>query len=399
MAKTTKTTKSTPPGATRAPKAAEGDWDGQSKVFIKRLLRTDQIGNAGISFMGGEAPAEAGLGMTSAAVPADQAPTAPSSVLAAGPTEPVIPAPQEPAIAAAPEIPPAPVPAPAAAKPAKQAPKRTPPATRKKAPAAGKGATAKRAAPASPPKKRPAANAPASKRARPKPAEAGAPPEMATILREPEPVADTVARGWPEAAPAAAAPEAWVPPAVHYAPKRPPSRARRALRFTVLAAALVLAGIVGGGLLAVSWAPFGDSARFVTETFAWISDVLERSPPSRAPDSTAATASSTSAPPAPRASVDPPVPTPAPMPPARPQFEAMLAPAATPAAAPPPPPAARPSEAPPKFAPIAAEPERNAPPAQAQPAPAPPAPQPQPSASQPLYPWGTVPYYGRPGGY
>jgi hypothetical protein len=244
---------------------------------------------------------------------------------------------------------------------------------------------------------------------------------MATLLREPVAGIEPAPQDWQSPPPPSVAPT--VPPAAHFVPRQPPGRARRALRLTVLGAALLLAGIVGGGLLAVSWAPFGDTAKLVTDTFNWVAVMLQRSPAVRPaepptgalpapPSAPAARLGQEAAPPPARAHVEPP-PAPAPAPASsvdraaeaqvtRPQFERMLSPPSSASAPPPALPGAPPAEAAPKFAPTTPAGTASPAPVQAPPTaaqPPPPQPQAQAPASQPLYPWGTVPYYGRPAGY
>jgi hypothetical protein len=248
---------------------------------------------------------------------------------------------------------------------------------------------------------------------------------MATLLREPVAGIEPAPQDWQSPPPPSVTPT--VPPAAHFVPRQPPGRARRALRLTVLGAALLLAGIVGGGLLAVSWAPFGDTAKLVTDTFNWVAVMLQRSPAVRpaepptgalpAPPSAPAARLGQEAAPPPaqppaRAYVEPP-PAPAPAPASsvdraaeaqvtRPQFERMLSPPSSASAPPPALPGAPPAEAAPKFAPTTPAGTASPAPVQAPPTaaqPPPPQPQAQAPASQPLYPWGTVPYYGRPAGY
>lgn len=444
MAKTTKTSKPAAQGRKRGASPGEGEWDGKSKVFIKRLLRSDQIGDAGIAFLAGGAPAETGLGVTPAETSVAPRGLAPAPVEAAPVTmaEPTV---EDAAVAAAePHVPvietpaphldagaPPPVPeAMAAAKvaetprPAKATPRRVAPAVKGKAKTP---VAAKRAAAGAAPKKRAASSG--GRRAHAPAAEVAAVPEMATLLREPVAGAEPTPHHWQSPAPPTVTPS--VPPATHYVPRQPPGRARRALRLTVLGAALLLAGIVGGGLLAVSWAPFGDTAKLVTDTFNWVADMLKRSPamrpaevPASAPPMVAPAPASrpgsepasplsrprTEASAAPAAGAPVPVDRAAEAPVTRPQFEMILSPPSGASTAPPPSPASTaPPAAPlPKFAPIAPATAPTPSPAPAASVQAPAAAtqpqasqqsQAQPPAPQPLYPWGTVPYYGRPAGY
>jgi hypothetical protein len=450
MAKTTKTSKSAAQGRKRGSPPAEGEWDGNSKVFIKRLLRSDQIGDAGIAFLAGGAPGETGLGVTSAEASATARAAEPASVESgvppamaeptvavagietaavaahapeAGTVEMTAPHPEEVAPRAVPKDIAPPKASAATKKPAKVAPKHVTPAAKGKAKTP---VVAKRATPAAAPKKRPASSG--GKRAHPQVAGVAAVPEMATLLREPVAGVEPTPSDWQFPPAPTVTPS--VPPAVHYVPRQPPGRARRALRSTVLGAALLLAGIVGGGLLAVSWAPFGDTVKLVTDTFNWVADMLHRSPAVRHAEPAASVPPTVAPAPAPRTGLDaaspptrprtepsavpvngapPTVDRAAEVPATRPQFEMMLSSPSGASAAPPPPASIPPpAQAAPKFAPIApaAAPTPSPAPTTSVDAPAaaaqsqaPQQPQAQPPAPQPLYPWGTVPYYGRPPGY